>query len=1408
MKKFFSLCLISLVSFALYAQSADNEDEVVKIERFNRQTWREGEVLVKFRPAANVQVRRSPQGKYMATSASPVNSVLQRLEIEEVEPLMPYAGAKVSKKKMRAFNGTEVKDTDLSSLYRLRMKEGTTTDIRQAVEQLAALAEVEYAEPNYIVYALGTEAEGDRIFDGNLNGSDATTYRREPLYSQQWGPAAINLPALWCQPKATDKKPVIAIIDTGVDTEHPDLVNNIYTSEAELGGKEGQDDDGNGLVDDLHGYDFVNQTGKMADYNGHGTHCAGIAAATGNNGIGITGANPDALILPITVMQSDGTGDVATIIKGIDYAVACGADVISMSFGGYAYSIAEEQALGKAYASAVLVAAAGNDNKCIKQHLCPINKNFGAPMYPAALQFVLGVEASQPIVGLSGFLAGFSNYDEDGPLYSSYSNENQLYNYELRAPGVGIMSTFPNGRYKAMNGTSMATPLAAGAISRLLQCKDYASKEILFGDLIHTRSSITGNIDIMDAYNITDQDRQPTLSLVTYQLTDTLGDNDGRADAGDTLAIYPVLRNDWGQAENIKIWMRAGHYNGKDWVDEDPTLLTFLTDKVDFGKPLSSYAKSRSDNPIRIAVNKNVVDGRHINLTLFATCDNVSETLVQSIVLDVENGVEIGGMITEDMTLYPDVHYIVTKLLAVPDGVTLTIKPGTVLRFKDNTGLSVANKGRIIAHGKPDSLIVFTKSDLDEGRMNGFRFNIGLYEDFVDTLKYCKFIDFISPDNYLIQYGRLENCIIYFNQFRYNSLQYSCVEKSVISNNISKYSIQSAWGIHGCNNNLLCNNLTSYNLSNAYSAGIHSGMLEFDGEYGTQNNIVFGNVCVNTLQNFNSNTSSPMVISAPQYWGSDREDIIRQGIWDMNHPMADNFCHYDLSTRNHRPSPLAHGVVWKIVVNGYDAQDEFEQLPPLGVGTHKVEVYFNRAMDTIYTPTISMGVRAPYTQVPIAEDGCWSQDSTVYTVHLTITGKIATDGLNRLYVYGAKDTDHFDAPEEKMRFNVQVSAAGSLATGLMAEAGLGKVNLTWVTDEEDFADLLGYNIYRWTGDTIRWDQYYDYEKGEWIAAGWRIDTLQINTAVLDPQEQSFTDYDVVPGKTYYYVIKQLTTALTSYNLSNPVAATPLTAQKGDANGSMSVDVADVVTEISHLTGGNPQPFIFEAADVNTDGTVNILDVVATINIIAHSDAASLAFSADNTAVYTVEDGIIYVETPVVLGGLQFTIAAEGNPTFEAMEALQGFEQVSSPLGGNSYLFMAYSMSGKTIPVGKNALLRIGDADVESIVLSNPQGQNIPAILGEATGLSAAESMQLRLPNPNPFTDEVSIPYVIGQKGMHEIELLFTNVAGMPVHRYTANQTFGEYTYLWRAAALPTGIYFVTFYADGKAMQTCKLIHIR
>ena len=132
--------------------------------------------------------------------------------------------------------------------------------------------------------------------------------------------------------------------------------------------------------------------------------------------------------------------------------------------------------------------------------------------------------------------------------------------------------------------------------------------------------------------------------------------------------------------------------------------------------------------------------------------------------------------------------------------------------------------------------------------------------------------------------------------------------------------------------------------------------------------------------------------------------------------------------------------------------------------------------------------------------------------------------------------------------------------------------------------------------------------------------------------------------------------MTENSPSKTVAATPLTASKGDANGSMSVDVADVVTEVAYMTNQNPQPFIFEAADVNADLAVNVLDVVGTVNIIRNPKGAS-AMSINSTATYTIEDGILYVDSDVALGGVQFRIEAGEDAAISALEALSAFELV-------------------------------------------------------------------------------------------------------------------------------------------------------
>lgn len=1449
--------------------------------------YRAGEVIVKLKPSSDGSLK---------SGNVPIADALKALGVSGKEELMPLTGAKTNNV-LKSGSTNEVDDIDLDELYRMNYDTSKYSDVHEVVEALESLPEVEFAEPNYLVHTMAVEGEDDEV-----------TYD-DPLYSEQYGIPAVNLPKLWNVP-TNGKRPIIAILDTGVDIEHPDLKDNVWTNEAESSGMSGYDDDANGFKDDVHGWDFVNQTATMKDRNGHGTHCAGIAAAVGNNGIGIVGANPDALIMPITVMQSDGTGDVATIIKGIDYAVANGADVLSMSFGGYSYSIAEEQALAKAYQKAVLVAAAGNDSHTINLgHHC---WHGDLPMFPGAFTFVLGVEATDAM----GLRASFSNYDDDGPIFSAF-NEEQQYNYELKAPGTNIMSTFPNGKYKKLNGTSMACPLAAGAISRLLQVKEYATKEIMFGDLIHT---LNNNIDIYSAYNIKDEDRTPTLYLVSYVVDDREGDGDGRFDAGETIKIYPIIRNAWGTANNIKIWMEF------DELDNDA--YEILDGKVDFGKPLSSYAKATALNPITIKLNDDVVEGRHIKMQIHASCDNISAEMNHEIIVRAENGVEIGGMIDHDMVLYPNVNYIVTKTLVVPDNVTLTIKPGTKLSFRNNTGISFAEKAKAYVNGTIDSMIVFTNANGENYPMvsiNAFScldvptFSCCLVEYLgirVETVGFTNSIFQNNKGSVIVENlsaTRFVDCNIIYNDYeKFSGVGYegSCVKNcNLVGNNFNFIADQQQ----------MIEKLKGVNCFNNNSDGM---ILKY---------------------RYDSGTGKILTVT-PNYYGSTIEKIVRKGVFDIEKDYGTN--KFDLSNMLEQPNPNAHGIVWRIIVDGYDAQEEFELMPPLGVGKHKIEVWYSKKIDETTKPNVTMGIRPPYTQTYIGEDCFWrtekisvkdyllpnpktgkscaiylvgrctkthnagaaicvtpngkinvaglytvkpddgwkfythasgtgydivssyqgkyltikdstlslsttpgekgwtidyvsdkdsyfimldgkylqinddnsislstnpyinsqffidpleedfdyierEQEVSVYTAYVTITGKMAIDGLNRLYVEGGEDLEHFEIPIENSRFNVEVSTAGSMSAGFEAIAGLGKVELTWEDQDENVDDILGYNLYR-----------YQVAENSTAVASDENQGVKINESLLD--EPAFTDYNVLPGETYYYYYKTMRTDMAENSPSKVVAATPLTASKGDANGSMSVDVADVVTEIAYLTNQDPQPFIFEAADVNSDETINILDVVGTVNVILNPDYLSSNAIDNSPAVYSVENGILYVETPVTLGGVQIMLNATEQDEITTLEALNGFEVVGDQQAENKYLFMAYSMSGKTLAPGKYALLNIADVMVDNVILSDNLGKNVAVDYEGKLDVEDMAEVEYK-PYPNPFTSEISIPYSIAETGVHTVRIEIYDMQGRIQTLYNGVKDAGLHSYVWKSADNVAGTYIAILSVDGAVVKAFKLV---
>ena len=1345
--------------------SNENEDGVYKIDARHANDYVPGQVLFKLKDGQRATVRRAA-GRVQSAGISSLDAVLKEFAVQDMEQLLPEAKVSGTPRRAKAFNGDMIVERDLTQLYRVVLPEEKADKTFEMIEQLKKLDEIEYAEPNYKVYIMA---------DDNI----AADYSGNPMVNKQWYLDSYGVKELWNKPIINKTRPVIAIIDTGVDITHPDLKDNIWT-------KEGTTDE--------HGYDFINNTTKMRDNNRHGTHVAGIAAAA-NNGVGIVGANPKALIMPITVMQSDGSGDVATIVKGIDYAVKNGANVINMSIGGYYNSNAERQALEKAYQSAVIVAAAGNDHRCIyashwKQHEA-------APCFPAAYSFVLGVQATMA----GGRLASFSNYDDDGPLSSceATANDPDGFNYELKAPGKDILSCIPGGKYDFLDGTSMASPLVAGAISALMMVKQYNNWEILWGDLLHSNN-------IADAYNIT---ARPTeLDITRIILRDrnekTEPQEDGtylqyyEVNVGETVNLYPVIRSTFGNASNIKIKIIV------------PFGIQTLTDNTDFGYKLDVFGKMESKNPLVIKIPDDMPNASEIEIKVEVTCKESDKTFSNSFTLRVANMYTLKGILTEDMTLTPDHVYYVPGKFGVNEGTTLTIKPGTRLEFAKDAELY--GFGTLNVKGTPEAPIIMTAYDKSKpwkgisshAPSGKHDYNDGIYtnsdttlftllptndtpikisdirqtfyydteenkpttlffKDFFDnwtgdmTTKYELLTDpnYLTPTlstmfaiwksyykKYPTQWTNEMRNSTYIALFFPSWYRYTNPTDTITYCRLDGlYSIANTLYLNDCDINLSPSPNNWYLSPSIYGtknvvAGIETPVKFSDNstKYTNYiNNVLYRPVEVyreipreiigesNYLNNYyiDRNTNKKYILevisSTPEavkldplpYLGTTREDILRPLIYEYGNTdgysdinKRTTYATLDLSNMKREPYKEAHGIVWKILVNGKDAQDEQEELLPLGVGKHKFEVYFNRPMNKTVIPQISFGVFLPYTQHPVSENSSWNEEGTIYTAYVTIDGKTQSDGINRIYVRGAEDNEYFPCPYEATRFNIMLQAAGSMASGFQADAGLGCVNLTWNNENNDFEDAMGFNVYRYTqGDNGV------------------NDTIRINEETLDISATSYIDDNVTPGQTYYYYYKVISTALQEYDVSNVVAATPLTATRGDANGSGSVDVADVVTTVNYVTGLQPKPFVFDAADMNSDKLIDIFDVVGIVRGILDPSLLATASLNDEPAVYSVEDGVLYVESPVSLGGVQVQLTIDGRGKKEEVrvaEELDGFETASAWLSDNDYLFLAYSMNGKTLAPGKHALLYIGEADITSLRLSDTTGKNVNVSNGDGT----------------------------------------------------------------------------------------------
>ena len=245
-----------------------------------------------------------------------------------------------------------------------------------------------------------------------------------------WGLNSVGAPEAWAAGYTGDGV-TVAVIDTGVDLDHPDLVSNLFVNPGEIAGN-GIDDDGNGFIDDINGYDFAARDAIPNDTLGHGTHVAGIIAAS-NNGVGPTGVAHGAKILPVRVLGKDGVGSSIDVAAGIRYAADLGADIINLSLGG-GYSRAIDSAVAYAESlGSLIVAAAGNES-------------WNLPSYPARFSATDSNVISVGAHDASNRLAGFSNL---------VGRSNAV---QVDAPGVNVFSTYVGGGYATLSGTSMAAP--------------------------------------------------------------------------------------------------------------------------------------------------------------------------------------------------------------------------------------------------------------------------------------------------------------------------------------------------------------------------------------------------------------------------------------------------------------------------------------------------------------------------------------------------------------------------------------------------------------------------------------------------------------------------------------------------------------------------------------------------------------------------------------------------------------------------------------------------------------------------------------------------------------------------------------------------------------------------------------
>ena len=572
--------------------------------------------------------------------------------------------------------------------YEAKLTEGT--DAKAALAAVRELREVLLAEYNYQIRVAALDDY--RSFDE----ATAAQYMQNTSLKDQWYFHHCGIVDGFeiLKHRGGDPSMVVAVIDSGVDYEHQDLKDNMWVNTGEIPGN-GIDDDGNGYVDDYYGVDILTGKGNGGDTNGHGTHVAGIIAARHNH-VGTLGIAYNVKIMSVKAAAHNGTLNQADIAKAVLYAYENGAEVINMSFGGSACSIAVQDALATAYTRCVLVASAGNDG-------LPNEPALGwrgdvLPNYPAALSYVLGVMS----VDRYGRESSFSNWD--AKKYNGIE-------YELYAPGESMISTLPNDRYGFLSGTSMAAPVVS-AFAAILRSeftdRDKYPTKFIYGQLAATsgyrpeciHKDVSHNVpQLTNLHDALTKLPKPELNVQGFAIFDdpALSDKnngDGVIDAGETIALGLTLRNRWGMSEDTTVTIDTLSQAGI----EDP-YIQIKTGTVNYegvgtystkdnGKIMTDGVHTGWEKPFVFTVADDCPNDYRITFNVNIRCknglddkDKTTYTFDGKINSTVRSGRVLPGIIEEDMVLTKDSLYIIPRATVIQPGVTVRVEPGTHIQF-------------------------------------------------------------------------------------------------------------------------------------------------------------------------------------------------------------------------------------------------------------------------------------------------------------------------------------------------------------------------------------------------------------------------------------------------------------------------------------------------------------------------------------------------------------------------------------------------------------------------------------------------------------------------------------------------------------------------------------------------------